>query len=591
MTTHDPLGRLVTSCTPDDVPTEVLARMSQADLVAVDVETTGVTWHDDLRLVQLGTQHEALVLRADVPTHMDALRQWFAETDMALTAHNAGFDIGFLVRAGLGDHKALWDRMVDTLILDKLLRPGDGWTSPKHDLKSVTRAWCGDAATADDAKDELEAWWASLGIAKDAGWRDCPLDGVPYVLYGAADVFDGWTLATTLLPMVDGLLGREVRYREHRIARLVHGITMRGHRLDIDALRADTAAAKVADADRKTALTKRYGIKNPGSNPQITDWFGDRGIAIESTSEEALAALDLSGAEAEFRRDLLEWREGHKLLSTYLEPWSATPADPDGHARLRPSLGTLAARTGRMSCDAPNLQNVPPQLRKYLLAEPGNVLIGADFSAVEVRIAAAFARDQALAQTFLAGEDPYTAAAAAAWGDSDDPDTAKAQRNRAKPLLLGHIYGRGANSVAGALNISSSEAQRLQTRLNAAMPEVPKYVARARSRVAMGKTAGKLPGGSGRLLQTHPAAYYTSAVNSGVQGYGRELLVNALLALDDAGLGDAVWLPIHDEWLLQVETDQVEEATSLLEQAMTQTVMGVPVTAEAELVGTAWRKT
>jgi hypothetical protein len=79
----------------------VLNRLSMAPIVAVDVETTGTAWTDTLRTVQLGSTREALVLRADLPEHMNALRNWFGYTTMPLTAHNATFDIRFLVNAGV----------------------------------------------------------------------------------------------------------------------------------------------------------------------------------------------------------------------------------------------------------------------------------------------------------------------------------------------------------------------------------------------------------------------------------------------------------------------------------------------------------
>ncbi|MBN7296581.1 DNA polymerase [Mycobacteroides abscessus] len=589
ITLTDPLGRLITAPGPGDDPGDILGRLTATELVAVDTETTGVAWHDTLRTVQLGTAEEALVLRADLEEHMEPLREWFATTHMPLTAHNAGFDIRMLVNAGLAGHRGLWDRMIDTQILDQLLRPGDGWTKPEHGLKPATLTWCGDSATAADAKAELTAWWRSLGIKTDAaGWRDCPLDGEPYLLYGAADVFDGVALATTLLPMVDELIGREVREREHRIARLVHGITMRGMRIDTAAAEADASAAEAEVAVMREQLVSKYGIENPGSPKQLLAWFADRGISLTSTSEGTLTVEQLGGEAASFRDELLAWREKSKAAGTYLRKLADTPADADGVPRLHPDFGTLDARTGRMASRGPNMQNFPPDLRKYVLAEQGSVLVDADFSAVEVRVAAGFAQDAALTDTFVQGRDPYVAAAEAAWGPAPDPETTKANRKKAKPLLLGHIYGRGPNNIATALGVGREEAEHLQQRLNDAMPQVPKYVARSRATVSTGRTAGRLP--SGRVVQVHPATQYTAAVNSVVQGAGRELLVDALLVLDDAGFADNIWMPIHDEWILQVPEDQADEVCRVLERAMTSRVGQVPITAEAGVMGACWGK-
>ncbi|MCA9240502.1 MAG: hypothetical protein KDA37_09895, partial [Planctomycetales bacterium] len=533
---------------------------------------------------------EALIVRADCPRHMERLREWLGTTSMPLTAHNASFDIRVLVNAAIAGHKALWDRMIDTYILDVLMRPGDGWTRPEHGLKPATAAWCGGGATAADAKEGMQRWWRGLGLKTEtAGWRECPADGLPYLLYGAADVFDGVTLAGTLLPLVDSMLGRDVREREHTIARLVHGITMRGLRVDVEAAAAAAESAEVDVEALRDRLTSRYGVANPASNPQVQSWFARvLGAAPISTSAEELLALDLDGEPAAFRSDLLAWRERGKLLSTYLRMLAATPADADGAHRLHPTFGTLDARTGRFASRDPNVQNFPADMRKFVVAEPGMTLIDADFSAVEVRIAAAFAEDAALTETFRSGGDPYAAAAEAAWGAAPDAATAKANRTRAKPLLLGHIYGRGPKKIATALGITIAEARVLQQRMTAAMPDMPRYIAAARGTAAGGDGATRITGG--RVVQVHPCTQFNSSVNSIVQGSGRELLVDALLALEAAGLGDSLWLPVHDEWVLQVPESDADALCALLAEAMTRQVGAVPIVAEAKVMGREWQK-
>lgn len=586
----DPLGRPIHAPDPDESAAEVLDLIARADIVAFDVETTGNTAAAVLRTVQLGTLEESVHLRAESPVHMDEVRRWFATTQMPLTAHNAGFDIGHLHRAGIADARRLWERTVDTLILDRLLRPGDGTTDPKHDLKNATRAWCGGAATSADAKAELMAWGRSLGLKTHARtYAECPIDGEPYILYGAADVFDSATLVRALLPLADAALGRDAVEREHRLASLIHRMLLRGMKIDAEAVQRDAPALYAQVAEMRDALTADYGIENPASQPQLLAWFTDRDVPIPNTRQAVLEELELDGEPAKFRDALLAWRAESKVLNTYVKALANAPADADGIPRFHPDLKALGARTGRMTCGAPNMQNVPKQLRGYVVAEPGHTLVAADFNAVEVRVAAGLAADERLTTAFLRGEDCYAAAATVAWGEPPtDEAEYKQWRNRAKPLLLGHIFGRGAKSVAGGIGTTVEDARERQRALDAAMPSVREFNLRTRAEVSMGKTIHRLP--SGRVVQVHPLGYYTQSVNSRVQGGARDLLVAATVALDDAGFGDALWLPIHDEWILQVRDEDVPAAMEALNKAMSLTVGAVPIKADAEVMGKSWKK-
>lgn len=590
----DPLGRPIHVPDPSESPDEVLTRMADRDIVAFDVETTGARDDATLRTIQFGTPEESVHLRADRAVHREAVREFLATSNCALTAHNGPFDIGHLHRAGLADAAALWERTIDTLTLDKLLRPGDGREGDRGDsglsLKVATRAWCGDAATSADAKADLIEWGKTLGLKTIAQvYADCPVDGDPYILYGAADVFDSSALVRVLLPLADAAIGREVVEREHRLAARIHLMVMRGMRVDVEAVRRDEPAIFAEVAGMRASLIERYGIKNPASTQQVIAWFNARGYAIDSSKESVLAKLPLEGEEAAFRGELLTWRGQSKTLSTYFKALSTAAGDSDGARRLHPDLKPLGARTGRMTCSAPNAQNVPAELRPYVVAEPGHTFIGADYNAVEVRVAAGESGDEMLLGAFLRGEDCYEFASGIVWGPP--PEAAsdrKRWRNQGKPVLLGDIYGRGADSVAADLGTSTDDAKARQRTLRAAMPQLAEHIDGVRAAISAGRTAHRLP--SGRVVQVHPLQHFTAGFNTRVQGAARDLLVDATLRLDDAGLGHLLWLPIHDEWLLLVPDDQVPAAMQVLGEAMTTTYGAVPITAEPEVLGKNWRK-
>ncbi|WP_082778071.1 DNA polymerase [Tsukamurella pseudospumae] len=596
ITLTDPFGRTVYAPAATDDPREVLVRVldqraTPMSCIGLDVETTGIDWSDSLRTVQFGCGELAVVLDAASPLHRYAAAEVLSRADVWFTAHNAAFDIGHLHRAGLIDYRELWSRTVDTIILLRLLHPGDAWSRPAHGLKAATEQWCGQGASSADAKDALKALWRENKWRKESdGWKNTPVDAEPYILYGAADVFDGSLLCATLLPLAAELIGGAVIAREHRVQMLCHGMTLRGLRVDVEAAAQDAEATAELVEVLRADIADQFGLENPNSGKQLTAWFAARGVELPDTKADTIKALDLDGEAAELRDMLLKLRATSKEGATYLRKLSSASTDSDGITRLHPSIGALNARTGRFSITGPSMQNFPPSLRKYVLAEPGHVLVDADFSAVEVRLAAALAGDEALAGVFRRGEDPYLVVAGAIWGvnESTPPDLRKMRRSASKPVLLGHIYGRGPNSLAKSLGIEKNEAKALQSKMNELFPTLPAYVARARHSTAAGLTATRLP--SGRVVQVHPREQYTASVNSTVQGAGRDLLVDALLALDDLGYGERVWLPIHDEWIVQVPEEEAEKACADLSRVMTTELRGVPITADAEVIGSHWRK-
>lgn len=593
-TIADPLGRPIHVPDPSETPDQVLARMAACDIVAFDVETTSAREDAALRTIQFGTAEESVHLIADSALHRAAVREFFATSTCALTAHNGPFDIGHLHRAGLAGAGALWERTIDTLTLDKLLRPGDGRGGEKGDsglsLKVATRAWCGDTATSADAKADLIEWGKTLGLKTIAQvYADCPVDGDPYIRYGAADVFDSSALVRVLLPLADAAIGREVVEREHRLAARIHLMVMGGMRVDADAVRRDEAKIFAEVSEMREALIQRYGIENPASTQQVIAWFTARGYAINSSREAVLAKLPLEGEEKAFREELLAWRGQSKTLSTYFKALSTVAGDGDGVPRLHPDLKPLGARTGRMTCKAPNAQNVPAELRPYVVAESGHTFIAADYNAVEVRVAAGESDDEMLLGAFLRGEDCYEFASSIVWGPPpEEKSDRKRWRNQGKPVLLGDIYGRGAGSVAGQLSTTVEDAKDRQKTLRAAMPQLTAHIDGVRATIAAGRTAHRLP--SGRVVQVHPLQHYTAGFNSRVQGAARDLLVDATLRLDDAGLGHLLWLPIHDEWVLQVPAAQAPAAMKALSEAMNTTYGAVPITAQPEVLGKNWRK-
>ena len=163
--------------------------------------------------------------------------------------------------------------------------------------------------------------------------------------------------------------------------------------------------------------------------------------------------------------DVLEYRKLKKLRSTYVEPLPSLLNSKTN--RLHTTYMQVVAATGRLSSKDPNLQNIPirteqgREIRKAFIPRgEGRVLVAADYSQVELRIAAAMSREQGMIDAFQNGEDIHTATAAKVFGVDPDAVT-REQRSQAKAVNFGILYGQGAFGLAENLGISRKEAKQI----------------------------------------------------------------------------------------------------------------------------------
>jgi DNA polymerase I-like protein with 3'-5' exonuclease and polymerase domains len=259
----------------------------------------------------------------------------------------------------------------------------------------------------------------------------------------------------------------------------------------------------------------------------------------------------------------------------------------------------------------PNLQQLSRQggVRACITADPGMMIISADFNAVELRVAAALSQDAALIEMIIEGDrcraqqqlakiagdaqaaeywkqqaalyDLHWRIARQVWG----PDATKEDRYNAKRGVFGHLYGAGTPNVAGTLGISMAEAQAVKDTLAAQVPGVESWSGQIRQYVRGGGTS--IQAYSGRTIwldkrQPHKGPNYL------IQGSGKELLTDALLKWRQTRWGDSVILPVHDEVLAVVPEDDAAAATEALVEAMSSELHGVPIVAEASEPSYAW---
>jgi DNA polymerase I len=264
------------------------------------------------------------------------------------------------------------------------------------------------------------------------------------------------------------------------------------------------------------------------------------------------------------------WRELTKLAQTYLDALPLLIA-PD--ARLHTTFNQTAATTGRLSSNNPNLQNIPirtalgREIRACFVAEPGNLLVSADYSQVELRLLAHIAGEDVLKEIFRRGEDVHTATACRVFNVTPDQIDA-GMRSKAKMINYGIVYGLSAYGMADRLDIPQSEADEFIQRYLAGFPAVGRFIEET---IEQGTEHGYVSTLFGRRRQVPELRARRwelrkqgerFAVNMVIQGTAADIMKVAMVhtdrALAEAGLKARLVLQIHDELLFEGPADEAE---------------------------------
>lgn len=297
-----------------------------------------------------------------------------------------------------------------------------------------------------------------------------------------------------------------------------------------------------------------------------------------TTSAEVLEELAAQGHDLPAR--ILEWRSVQKLKSTYTD---ALVRDLDDASRVHTTFSQTVTTTGRLSSSDPNLQNIPVRtdegrkIREAFVAEPGHVLLSADYSQIELRLVAHVAGIQALRDAFEAGQDIHAITASQVFGvpvDGMDPMV----RRRAKAINFGIIYGISAFGLARQLGIARGEAQGFIDAYFDKFPEIRAYMERTKEEA---RTHGFVRTALGRkcftpgIREKNPnlrAFAERAAINAPIQGGAADILKRAMIALPpaltEAGLKARMLLQVHDELVFEVPEAEAEATATLVKRVM-----------------------
>ena len=292
--------------------------------------------------------------------------------------------------------------------------------------------------------------------------------------------------------------------------------------------------------------------------------------------------------------DVLQYRQYAKLKSTYADGLLKA-VSPDG--RIRTSFQMTVTATGRLSSTEPNLQNIPTrtelgsQMRRMFVAAPGNVLVDADYSQIELRLLAHISGDEAMCRAFRSGEDFHTLTAARVF-HVEPQDVTPEMRRRAKAVNFGVVYGISPFSLSQDIGVTVAEAKEYMERYFQTYTGVRAYMDRIVEQARADGYVETLMHRRRALPELKSSNHNLRAfgervaLNMPIQGTAADLMKLAMVRVErrlaDEGLAAQLIMQVHDELIVECPEDEAARVQALLEEEMSGVmILAVPLPAEA----------
>ncbi|KAF0103268.1 MAG: DNA polymerase I [bacterium] len=578
-----------------------LARLQSADLVCLDTETTSL---DPMRAKLVGLSFsiaagEAAYLPlahhyAGAPDQLPLtdvlarLKPWLEDPSRAKVGQNLKYDWHVLMNHGVHLAGIAHDTLLQSYVLE---------AHERHDMDTLAARHLGETTI----KYEEVCGKGANQIGFDQ------VDVERATAYAAEDADITLRLHRALHPTLVATPRLEAVYRDMEMPLLpiLARMERTGVKLDADLLRQHSGflAGEMLELEAKAhqAAGQPFNLNSPKQLGEIL--FGQLGLkpkkktpgGAPSTNEDALQELAL---DHPLPKLILEYRGLAKLKSTYTDklPGMVNPAT----GRVHTTYSQAVAVTGRLASNDPNLQNIPVRtvegrkIREAFIAEPGCVIVSADYSQIELRIMAHLSGDAGLLKAFHEDADIHRATAAEVQGVPPDQVTAD-MRRMAKAVNFGLIYGMSEFGLSQQLNVERSVARAYIDRYFARYPGVLDYMNRTREAArAQGYVETlfgrrlylpELSGGSGGNSAARRQGAERAAINAPMQGTAADLIKLAMIAvqgwLDSSGLKSKLIMQVHDELVLEVPEAELESIrTGLPEKMCGVAKLAVPLKAE-----------
>ena len=557
-----------------------LQKLRDADIFAIDTETTSIDPHQarlvgisfsvaprEAAYLPLAHQYDNVPDQLPFAETLEALKPLLEDPDRAKTGQNLKYDLQIFHYHGVEmqgvDH--------DTMLMSYVLDAGNS----RHDMDTLAMKHLGHTTI-------------KFSDVAGSGKNQLTFDQIPLdqaTPYAAEDADITLQLHHALLPRLQRHPEMYKLYLDVEVPLLkaLARTECNGVKVDTDMLLRQSAEirTRLAEIERDAHMSagQEFNIASPKQIQEIL--FEKQGLPVisktpkgqPSTAEHVLHEL---AAEHELPRLIVEHRGLAKLKSTYTDklPLLVNP----NSSRIHTSYHQAVAATGRLSSADPNLQNIPVRseegrkIREAFVGEPGNTLLAADYSQIELRIMAHLSDDQGLIDAFSKGLDIHSATAAEVFGGSPESIDGELRR-RAKAINFGLIYGMSAFGLAKQLQIPQREAKEYIEIYFDRYPGIKRYMDETKE---LARQQGYVETLFGRRLnlpeiksKNAPRRQYAerTAINAPMQGTAADLIKMAMIRLDqwllDNHATSKIILQVHDELVLEVPK---EEAQSMAER-------------------------
>lgn len=558
--------------------------LSTKNRIALDIEGSGLNKQKDkVRLVQFGDQREAWC----VPFErwggvVDDVARKFEGT--YVTHNGPNYDIPMLRNAGvkIPEHK-VHDTRLKAHVVD---------STGSLALKNLCKRLIDPRAAS--MQKELDDAMKKSGW----DWATVPIDFQPYWVYGGVDTI----LTLQLDDILDPIVQRDAP-DAYALELAVVWVTERMERKGILVDREHTRKFQSELTEYMTAVEawceSQYNIY-PGSNAKVIQQLQSDGVEFTKLTGTGNISLDkevLQSISHPLAQAVLGRRRAQKVCSTYLGTYlSLTEDDP----RIHPSINTVGGsgkspfepggnsgvRTGRMSSNDPNMQNVPTRgvfkkkIRNCFIPEVDHTWIKADFAQIEMRGMAHMSQDQAMLAAFHAEGDFFVNMAVQIF---NEPNFQKSDPRRQFVKNGGYakIYGAGIDKFSTTAGVLVQEGRAFMNQFDATYSGVVRWTREleslARRRLdAEGEAYVRSPLTNRKLVADSGKLY--TLVNFAIQGMAAEILKMKIVEADNAGLGEFMILPVHDEIDFEVPDDQLDVVTPIIRSVMNDTkLLTVPI--------------
>ena len=568
-------------------------------IIAFDTETTGLDpLVDRLLLLQFSDGETNVVINMTSVTDIESIKAFMAKKDHLFLAHNAKFDVSWL-----SYNLDTWNiapRLYDTMVAEQLITSGK---QLKVNLK-------------DTVFRQLRIVLDKTERASFIGdyFRDTPRPEftLEQLAYAAKDVEVLPSLFMKQAEQLRKLDMLEMAQLEFKLIPVICRMELRGVLIDTVEWKkvVDTATTRCEELEEEMKDLTGNIVFNPKSPLQVGKAFASLGFVLASTNKDTLTKI----LPNPLAKAMLEYRKAVVLRDRYGEGWLAKLGSD---SRIRASFRQIGAQTGRFSSANPNLQQLPrgDLLRKAFIAGEGKKLVTADYSQIEIRILAELSGDENMVDMFRSGYDIHSATAKTMFQLAELPGKDSLQRQLAKSINFGLIYGAGPDNIRQQIAeqgvvVSKAEVEHLIKLYFQAFPKAQRWLDKQARRAydlidQNLDVTTRTMGGRIRTFEVKPGLssferghIARQSKNTPIQGSSADVTKEAMVRLDAEFLSHPEWdahvlMCVHDEIVAECKAEYSKEVEQSVNRCMVEGAQRwmttVPIKVDSS-IGDYWSK-